>query len=166
METQEGIMTKAYRILAYVIAAEVVVQAAAIAFAAFGLSKWIDNGGVADLATFESDDLGFTGFVGYVFHGVNGAMVIPILSVVFLVLSFFTKSVHGGVKWAAIVFGLVALQVFLGFASHSYVGLGPLHGINAFAVFICALRAARLTATPAAKVPGREALSAQAREAS
>jgi hypothetical protein len=159
-------MTKAYRILAYVIAAEVVLQAAAIAFASFGLSKWIDNGGVADRATFEGDDLSFTGFVGYVFHGVNGALAIPILSVVFVVLSFFTKAVHGGLKWAAIVIGLVALQVFLGFASHSYVGLGPLHGINAFAVFICALHAARLVRTPAAKVPGHESLSAQSREAS
>jgi len=32
-------MTKVYRILAYVIAAEVVLQAAAIAFASFGLSN-------------------------------------------------------------------------------------------------------------------------------
>ena len=46
-------MTKAYRILAYLIAAEVVIQAAVITLASFGFSKWIDNGGVADLASFR-----------------------------------------------------------------------------------------------------------------
>ena len=136
-------VAKVYRILGYLIAAEVVVQAAAIAFASFGFSNWIDNGGVADLATFESDDTSFTGFVGYSFHGVNGSLYIPILSLAFLGTSFFARSIPGGVRWAAIVIGLVALQVFLGFASHSYVGLGPLHGINAFALFVCALHAAR-----------------------
>ncbi|HYN73063.1 MAG TPA: hypothetical protein VES60_11220 [Nakamurella sp.] len=60
-------VAKVYRILGYLIAAEVAVQAAAIAFASFGFSNWIDNGGVADLATFESDDTSFTGFVGYSF---------------------------------------------------------------------------------------------------
>jgi heme A synthase len=59
------------------------------------------------------------------------------------VVSFFTRSVRGAVTWAAIVLGLVALQVLLGFASHSIVGLGPLHGINAFVLFLCALHAAR-----------------------
>ena len=74
----------------------------------------------------------------------------------FLLLSFFTKAVQGGVKWAVIVIGLVALQVFLGFASHSYVGLGPLHGITAFALFGCAFHAARRAASPAVTIPQQE----------
>jgi hypothetical protein len=136
-------MTMAYRILAYLIATEVVIQAAVMTLASFGFSKWIDDGGVADLASFESGNLSFFGYAGYELHGTNGALYIPILSVAFLVLSLFAKSIQGGLTWAAIVFGLVALQVFLGFASHTYVGLGPLHGVNAFALFICALHAAR-----------------------
>jgi len=136
-------MTNAYRILAYVIAAGVVVQAAVIAYAVFGFSAFIDSGGVADLASFQSGNLNFAGSAGYEMHGANGALYLPILAVVFLVVSFFTRSVPGAVTWAAIVVGLVALEVLLGFASHSVVGLGPLHGINAFALFVCALHAAR-----------------------
>jgi hypothetical protein len=136
-------MTNAYRILAYVIAAGVVVQAAVIAFAVFGFSAFIDNGGVADLASFQSGNLNFAGSAGYEMHGANGALYLPILAVVFLVVSFFTRSVPGAITWAAVVVGLVALEVLLGFASHSVVGLGPLHGINAFVLFVCALHAAR-----------------------
>lgn len=136
-------MTKAYRILAYLIAAEVVIQAAVITLASFGFSKWIDNGGVADLASFTSGNLSFFGYVGYELHGTNGALYIPILSIAFLVLSLFARSIRGGLTWAAIVFGLVALQVFLGFASHAFAVLGPLHGVNAFALFVCALHAGR-----------------------
>jgi hypothetical protein len=152
-------VAKVYRILGYLIAAEVAVQAAAIAFASFGFSNWIDNGGVADLATFESDDTSFTGFVGYSFHGVNGALYVPILSLAFLGFSFFARSVPGGVTWAAIVIGLVAFRVFLGFASHSYVGLGALHGINAFALFVCALHAARRV-TVRVQVPDQQSQAA------
>ena len=136
-------MTKAYRILAYLIAAEVVIQAAVITLASFGFSKWIDNGGVADLESFSSGNLNFFGAIGYELHGTNGALYIPILSIAFLVLSLFARSIRGGRTWAAIVFGLVALQVFLGFASHAFAVLGPLHGINAFALFVCALHAGR-----------------------
>jgi heme A synthase len=136
-------MTNAYRILAYVIAAGVVVQAAVIAFAVFGFSAFIDSGGVADLASFQSGNLSFVGSAGYEMHGTNGVLYLPILCIAFRVVSFFTRSVRGAVTWAAIVLGLVALQVLLGFASHSIVGLGPLHGINAFVLFLCALHAAR-----------------------
>jgi len=136
-------MTNAYRILAYVIAAGVVVQAAVIAYAVFGFSAFIDSGGVADLASFESGDLNFAGSAGYELHGATGVLYLPILCIALLVVSFFTRSVPGAVTWAAIVVGLVALEALLGFASHSVVGLGPLHGINAFVLFVCALHAAR-----------------------
>lgn len=41
---------KAYRFFAYFIAVEVVIQAAAIVFAVFGESKFIDDGGTVDKA--------------------------------------------------------------------------------------------------------------------
>lgn len=134
---------KVYRVFAYLIALEVVVQAAAIAFGVFGLTHWIDDGGVATKAAFEDDKLDFTGVAGFAVHGINGTLIIPVLALVFLILSLFVRSVAGGIKWAAIVFGLVALQVFLGITSHSVPGLGPLHGINAFVLFACAYHAGR-----------------------
>ena len=43
-------MRATYRVLAYLLALEVVVQAAAIAWAVFGLTAWIEGGGVLDKA--------------------------------------------------------------------------------------------------------------------
>jgi heme A synthase len=137
---------KIYRGFAYLIAVEVVVQAATIAFALFGFGRWIEDGGVADKATFDEDHMNFTGASGFTFHGLNGTLIVPLLSVAFLIVSFFVRSVRGGVTWAAIVFGLVALQVALGLLGHEIVGLGPLHGINAFALFMAALYAGRRAA--------------------
>jgi heme A synthase len=133
-----------YRGFAYLIAVEVVVQAAAIAIAMFGLGSWIDDGGVADKHAFSDDHHPhFTGAFGFDLHGVNGSMYIPIIAIIFLVVAVFTrKSVDAGLKWAAFVFGLVVLQVVLGFLSHAVTWIGPLHAINAFALFMVALRAA------------------------
>ena len=50
-------MRNAYRILAIIIAVEVVIQAMAMVFAVAGLGIWVDEGGVLDKAAFESDDL-------------------------------------------------------------------------------------------------------------
>lgn len=133
---------KVYRVLAYLIATEVVIQSAALAFASFGFGRWIDDGGVAD-KTNSGDELSFTGAVGYPLHALNGAFLMPLLALALLILAFFITSVPGAVAWATIITGLVLLQVLLGFASHSIVGLGPIHGINAFAIFVCAIHAAR-----------------------
>ena len=46
-----------YRILAYILAAEVVVQAGAMALAIAGLGTWVDDGGVFDSAVMQSDDM-------------------------------------------------------------------------------------------------------------
>ena len=48
-------MRTTYRVLAYLLAVEVMVQAAAIAYAIFGLGKYIDDGAVVDKATQESE---------------------------------------------------------------------------------------------------------------
>ena len=124
-------MKGAYRVFAYLIAAEVVVQAAAIALAVFGLSTWIEDGGTLNKAVMEGDDSSISGVIGFAIHGINGTMIIPILALLLLIISFFAK-IPGGVKWAAIVFGLMVLQVALGIFAHEVYALGALHGINAF----------------------------------
>jgi hypothetical protein len=65
-------MKSVYRALAYLVALEVVIQAAAIAFALAGLGKWISEGGVLDAAAMESESTDFTGVVGFMIHGING----------------------------------------------------------------------------------------------
>lgn len=136
---------KTYRVLAYLIALEVVLQAAAIAFGMAGLAHWVhDEGHTATRATFEEGGPHYTGEAGFSLHGVNGSLVIPILALVFLGVGFFARrTVRGGLRWSATVLGLVVLQVFLGFMTREVDWLGALHGFNALAVFSAALYAAR-----------------------
>jgi len=136
-------MRSAYRWLAAIIAVEVAVQAAAIAFAAFGLFKWIEDGGVLNKQVIESDqNAGFSGEAGFMIHGINGQMIIPLLAIILLVVSFFAK-VPGGVKWAGYVLLAVVVQVLLGMFAHGAPGLGALHGINALILFTVAIVASR-----------------------
>jgi hypothetical protein len=135
-------MKSVYRVLAYVIAAEVVVQAAAIAFAVFGLSKWVEDGGTLTKAAMESEDTKFTGVLGFAIHGMNGTMLIPLVTLVFLVVSFFAK-VPGGLKWAGFVVLAVVVQVLLGMFAHGAPALGLLHGANALVLFGLAVTAGR-----------------------
>ena len=146
-------MRKAYSILGYLIAAEVVVQAMAIAYAIAGLGYWVaEEGGVLNKQVMESDDVTFDGVVGFIVHGMNGMMIIPLLAVLFLVFSFFAK-VAGATKRAAIVLGLVVLQVVLGILTHSIPGSAALHALNAFAILVVALTAARRTRPAGPDVP-------------
>ena len=133
-------MRSAYRVLAFLIAGLVVVQAAAIVYAVAGLGKWVEEGGTLDKAAFESDDLSFDGIVGFMIHGMNGMMLIPLVALIFLIVSFFAK-VPGGVGRAALVLGLVILQVALGIFGHEIPALGGLHGINALILFGAAIMA-------------------------
>lgn len=135
-------MRSAYRYLAYAVAVEVAIQAAAIAFALFGLGKWIEDGGTLDKASMEGD-LSFTGVLGFAVHGINGEMVIPLIAIILLVVSFFAK-IPGGARWAGFVLLAVVVQVLLGLFAHEAPWLGPLHGINALILFLVALHAARL----------------------
>ena len=136
-------MRKTYRVLAGLVALEVLVQAMAIAYALAGLGYWIsEDGGVLNKAAMDSDDLEFSGIGGFMLHGMNGMMVIPLLVVVLLVVSFFAK-VPGGTKRAATLVGLVVVQVVLGLSSHAVPGLAPLHALNAFAILVVAFLAAR-----------------------
>ena len=138
-------MRNVYRILAFLVAIEVVVQAMAIAYAIAGLAYWVEeDGGVLNKAVFDSDDPGFQGFGGFVAHWINGMMIIPLLVLLLLIVSFFAK-VPGGVQKALILLGLVVLQVFLGIFSHSIPFVVVLHVLNAFAILGTALAAARST---------------------
>jgi len=127
-----------YKVLAYVVAAEVVIQAMAMVYAIAGEGRWIMEGGVMDKAVIESREFVFPEVLGFAIHGINGTMVIPILALLLLVFSFFAK-VPGGVKWAAIVLLLVVLQATLGIAGHSVPFLGALHGLNALLLFSAAV---------------------------
>src|SRR5262245_36348656 len=139
-------MRSAYRILAIIIAVEVVIQAMAVVFAVAGLGKYINDGAVVDKAAMESDDLSFTGVAGFMVHGINGMMIIPLLGIAFLVVSFFAN-VPGGVKWAAIVLGSIVVRVCAGPLGHDPPYIGIIHGLNAFVLFSAAVYAARLART-------------------
>jgi len=133
-------MKSVYRVFAYLIALEVAVQAAAVAFALFGLGKWIQDGNTLDKAAMEDQDLSFTGVVGFMIHGLNGMMIIPAIALIFLIFSFFAR-VPGGSKWAAAVLLAVVVQVALGLFAHETPQLGALHGINALILFSLAVMA-------------------------
>ena len=146
-------MKKTYRFLGYAIAALVVVQAGAIAWAFFGLTNWIDNeNGVVDKAFIESGESFGVAEWGFALHMFFiGTILIPLLALIMLITSFFAK-IPGGVKWAAAVFGLIVLQVFVlpALAREAGSGFGALHGINALILMGTAAMAAHrvdLTAT-------------------
>ena len=135
-------MRATYRVLALLIAAGVVLQAAFIAAAWFQVLNDTDSG-----AVFDKNSANWA----HTAHSVVGSGVIPLLAIALLILSFFAR-VPGGVKWAAITFGVVVLQFGLAAVAYSVPVIGALHGINAFAlagVASIAARKARLAETPA-----------------
>ena len=149
-------MRKLYTGLAWTIAGAVVIQAAAIAFAFGGMLNLVSEGGVVDKALLESFQAGGVGEVGFMIHGVVGGVLIPLIALALLVVSFFVR-VRGAKLWAAIVFGLVVLQVVLGFSIVGSPYLGLIHGANALAVVataaVAALRVRRSRSADAAQAP-------------
>lgn len=135
---------KAYRFLAFMIAALVVVQAGAIAWGFFGVSNEIENGLVVDKAYLESDDSpAFVAEWGFAIHMFfNGTVLIPLTSLILLITSFFAK-VPKGVAMAAGIFGLIVLQVIvLPMLSREVgSGFGALHGVNALVLMGVAIMA-------------------------
>jgi hypothetical protein len=132
----------AYKVLAYLVAAEVAVQAIVMVWAIAGLGKWVDGGGVFDKSVIESQGTPFPEVAGIIVHGINGAFVVPGIALLLMIVSFFTK-VRGAIKWAVIVFVLVVLQGQLGFLGHDFPLAGALHGLNALALFGVAIYAGR-----------------------
>ena len=153
-------MRTAYKVLAYLVAAEVAVQAMVMVWFMAGLGKWVEGGGVLDKAAMESDGTPFPQVAGITAHIINGFFVIPGLALLLLIISFFTK-VRGATKWAVIVFVLVIVQTQLGGLGHDFPLAGALHGLNALALFGVALYAGRrLRAATAAAVEQPEARTA------
>ena len=156
-------MKSTYRILAYLIAALVVVQAGAIAWAFFGVTDWITNdNGVIDKAYLECDDCESIGLAewGFAIHMFFvGLILIPLTSLILLIVSFFAK-VPKGITLAAVVFGLVLLQVFVlpELSRSAGSGFGGLHGLNALVLMGIAIMAgqrasAAITAGPITPAP-------------
>ncbi len=160
-------MRSTYKFLAYAIAVLVVVQAGAIAWAFFGVTDWITNdNGVIDKAYLECDDCESIGVAewGFAIHMFfNGLVLIPLLSLILLLVSFFAK-VESGVKLALTIVLLVVLQVIvLPMLSREIdPGFGALHGINALILLGAAAGAGRRASTPtrAETHSAREPLSA------
>lgn len=148
---------KTYRVFAYLIALQVAVQAAALAFHSAGLGHWIyADRNTATRATLEEDSgVDYTGKIGSLAHGENGAMIIPLIAIALLIVAVIVrKRMIGGVRWAGIVLGLVVLQVVLGFVTLEVPAIGALHAVNAFLLLWAALHAARLPGVAPALVPG------------
>lgn len=144
-------MRQTYRILAYLIALGVVVQAASMAYGTAGLIKWVSDGGVLDKAALESETLDFPGLGGVIMHGIGGMTVIPALALLLLVVSFFAR-VPRGLALAGLEAVLIAVQVLLGMFGHGMPQLAVLHGANALAIVVVALLAARVARpVPAAR---------------
>ncbi|WP_327582238.1 hypothetical protein OHA25_40760 [Nonomuraea sp. NBC_00507] len=146
-------MRSAYRTLAYLIAALVVVQSMSVVFGIAGESRWISEGGVMDKAVVEAQEFVFPEVLGFLIHSINGTILIPLAALIMLILSFFTK-LPGAVKWAGLILLLVAVQANLGFFSHSMPILGALHGLVALLLLGAAVYAGlRVRDTAAAGEP-------------
>ena len=145
-------MRTAYKVLAYLVAAEVAIQAMVMVWAIAGLGVWVDGGGVFDKSVIEGSIGGggmpFPEVAGILVHGINGTFVIPGIALALLIVSFFTK-VRGAIKWAVIVFVLVLAQGQIGYLGHEFPLAGALHGLNALALFGVALYTGRRMRTAA-----------------
>ncbi|NUU16191.1 hypothetical protein HP550_02870 [Cellulomonas humilata] len=141
-------MKTAYRVLAYLVATGVFVQAGAIAYAWFATLNDLDGGAVID-----SD---WEGNLGHAMHGIVGTMVIPLLVIALLIVSFFAKF-PGAVRYALIILGLLVLQIVLAFVAFGAPVVGALHGANALAILGVSITAAqrvpRSTTTTDASAP-------------
>jgi hypothetical protein len=130
-------MKRLYRVLAYMIAAGVVLQAAAIAYAVFGMFEWVSAGGIIDKALIESEDPQLGGITGFNLHQMVGVTILPLLALLFLISSFFAR-IPGGIRWALIVFTTTLVQSLLGIYAHHSAAVGWLHGAVALILFTSA----------------------------
>jgi hypothetical protein len=145
-------MRTAYKVLAYLVAAEVAVQAMVMVWAVAGLGVWVEGGGVLDKSVIEGSQGGgsmpFPEVFGFVVHGINGTFIVPGIALALVITSFFTKA-RGAIKWAVIVLVLVIAQGQIGFLGHEFALAGALHGLNALALFGVAFYTGRRIRTAA-----------------
>lgn len=125
-----GLMRSTYRVLAYLIALGVVLQATTVAFAWFAVINDLEGG-----AVFTADsELN----IGHELHGLVGMNLMPLLALLLLISSFFAK-IPGGIKWAGFVLLAVVAQVVLAIVAFSTPAIGALHGINAVLILALAM---------------------------
>ncbi len=148
-------MRKLYSGLAWTVAAGVVVQAAAIAFAFGGMTGYVMEGGVVDKALVESGGGSFTGELGFPVHGLVGGIVLPVVALVLAISSFWVK-VPRSRRWAWGLFVLVVVQGELGYVIPDIPYVGIVHGANALAVLLIAVHVARLPRRAAADTSAAE----------
>ncbi len=134
-------MKQVYRVLAFLIAAGVILQAAAIAYAVFAMFEWVGTGGTIDKALIESENPQIGGITGFKLHQLVGVTVLPLVAVLLLISSFFAR-IPGGIRWGLIVFVTTLAQSLLGIYAHHTARVGWLHGGVALVLFICASFAA------------------------
>ena len=73
-------MKQVYRVLAFLIAAGVILQAAAIAYAVFAMFEWVGTGGTIDKALIESENPQIGGITGFKLHQLVGVTVLPLVA--------------------------------------------------------------------------------------
>jgi hypothetical protein len=133
-------MTKVFRVLAFIIAGLVAVQAALIGWAVIGLRAWVIDGNSLTQASMEGEELPFAEAAGFMVHAIGGTTLIPLLGLILLVVGLIAKF-PGSTTLGAIVFALIVIQVVLGIATHSITVAGALHGFNALLLFGAAIMA-------------------------
>ena len=77
-------MRKVYLVLAWMVVAEVVIQAGSIALGMGAMSHHMSEGGVVDKASLEDGELSWVGEIGFPIHYINGGLVVPVLALVLL----------------------------------------------------------------------------------
>ena len=129
-------MRTAYRVLALLVVAGVVVQAGSIAMGFFGVFHEVDDGGaITSSFDWESN-------LGVMVHRFNGFGTL-LWSLALLVVSFFVRT-PGATRRALAVLGLLVLQIALLFPAFGVAASwGALHGVNALVLLGAALHAAR-----------------------
>lgn len=138
-------MRKTYRVLADILAIEVALQAMLMVFGIAGLFKWIDDGATLDKSVvdgWETTPPTFEGAIGPFIHFMNGQFLIPLIGLLFLIVSFFAK-VPRGVMFAVVMAVVIVVQVSAGLLAGSAPVLGLVHGLGAFVMFGVALTAAK-----------------------
>ena len=78
-------MRRAYRVLAYLIAVEVIVQAMMIATGVAGLDHWIEHDHATVTKQVLDKDPSFSGSFGFAVHAINGETLIPLLAIALLI---------------------------------------------------------------------------------
>lgn len=118
-------MRTAYRYLAAIVFALIVVQ---IGLAAYGAFDEIHKAESAPVAKKSAED-------AFGAHAILGSVVV-LLMIVLLIVAVAGRMDVAKIRWAAIIAGLGVLQFILGAVSTSAPPVGFLHGVNAVGIFV------------------------------